>query len=114
MCQKNVKTFAHSFSNHFKMSNTEEQLKKIVLQKCELKKLLISDCKIISQRIFMQDKNYLSESTIKRIFGFMQAPPVFSPFVYDSLARFAGYESYKTFKALQQLQIDEQNEEVEI
>ncbi|RYE59536.1 MAG: hypothetical protein EOP48_00535 [Sphingobacteriales bacterium] len=77
----------------------EEKLKEAVLTKFGLTNISRKDCKLLSEDIFLKDKNYLSESTIKRFFGFLEVPLIFSPFVYNSLARYVGYGSFDNFKA---------------
>jgi len=69
-----------------------------VLETCDIEALDKADCKEISIRIFVKDRNYVSETTIKKIFGLLEntAPP--SPFVLDSLARFTGYTDWEDFK----------------
>jgi hypothetical protein len=52
----------------------------------------------ISIKIFNRDKTYLSESTIKRFFRVLPSEDAPSPFVVESLAKFAGYQSWDEFK----------------
>lgn len=78
-------------------SNCEEDLKKLILKKCGIDTVSVRDCRMISERIFEQDKNYLSESTLKRFFGFLDPPSSFSPFVKDALCIFLGYGSFQQF-----------------
>jgi len=69
-----------------------------VLQACGIEALGKADCKEISICIFLKDRNYLSETTIKKFFGLLQNTENPSPFVLDSLARFTGYTDWDDFK----------------
>ncbi|KQM77865.1 hypothetical protein ASE74_15815 [Pedobacter sp. Leaf216] len=69
-----------------------------VLSACKIETLCITDCKEISIKIFAKDRNYLSETTIKRFFGVLKDTADASPFVLDSLAIFTGYTGWEDFK----------------
>jgi len=57
----------------------------------------IQDCKKISIEIFIRHRNYISESSIKRFFGFLPGPYLPSPFVLNSLSQFAGFNCWDEF-----------------
>jgi hypothetical protein len=73
-------------------------LKAQILEACGIKILCIADCREISMQIFNKDKNYLSETTIQRFLGLIDSTDLPSPFVLDSLAKFAGYTGWDQFK----------------
>lgn len=75
------------------MENTEQiaQQKAMIIKKAGLKPESQVDYKIISQKIFLETKNFLSESTIKNIF--QQNRKLESLFVLNSLAQFLDYPS---------------------
>lgn len=80
------------------LSEVDLTLKKCVLRKCGITSISARDCRLISEEIFNLDKNYISETTIKRFFGIMESKGTFSPFVYNSLCIFCGFNGYDDFK----------------
>ncbi|WP_316832073.1 hypothetical protein [Pedobacter aquatilis] len=82
------------------------ELRKQILSVCKIEHLTIKDCKEISEKIFVRDRNYLSENTIKRFFGFTNLPVLFSPFVLDSLSHFAGFKDWDDFLNQKQAQLN--------
>ncbi|MCX2474155.1 hypothetical protein OQZ33_07420 [Pedobacter sp. MC2016-05] len=80
--------------------NTNEllsELRKFVLIKSGLKNIDPSHCKLISEYIFQETKNYVSETTIKRFFGFANTQHKFSLFTLSSLSQYIGYSDWNTF-----------------
>lgn len=80
--------------------NTNEllsELRKFVLIKSGLKNIDPSHCKLISEYIFQETKNYVSETTIKRFFGFANTQHKFSLFTLNSLSQYIGYSDWNTF-----------------
>ena len=84
------------------MDNVHAQLrlKKKVLIQCGISQLREQDCKVISQLVFLKNKNYISESSIKRLYGFWGKETKFvSRFILDSLSQFIGFENWEAFKS---------------
>lgn len=75
-----------------------EILRAQILSKCGIGAISSRDCKQISEMIFEQDKNYLSETTIKRFFGILDWDQPFSPFVLNSLCNFTDFQTYEAFR----------------
>ncbi|WP_231426952.1 MULTISPECIES: hypothetical protein [Pedobacter] len=78
------------------VANIHDDLKKLVLLKCGINEITVQDCKEISHSIFIQDKNYLSEHTIRGVFG-LKPMNGYSLFVCDCLSQFVGYQHYAAF-----------------
>ncbi|WP_231425348.1 MULTISPECIES: hypothetical protein [Pedobacter] len=78
--------------------DAEEYLKRLILLKCEIDSISLKDFRVISEKIFIQDQNYLSENTIKKFFGITDDKATFSSFVYNSLSLFVGFESYEEYE----------------
>ncbi|WP_231427481.1 MULTISPECIES: hypothetical protein [Pedobacter] len=72
-------------------------LRKFVLIKSGLKIIDPSHCKLISEYVFQETKNYVSETTIKRFFGFATTLHKFSLFTLNSLSQYIGYSDWNTF-----------------
>ncbi|MCZ4222627.1 hypothetical protein [Pedobacter rhodius] len=80
--------------------NTNElisQLRKFVLIKSGLRNIDPANCKTISESIFKETKNYISETTVKRFFGFAQTHHKFSLFTLNSLSQYIGYPDWESF-----------------
>ncbi|WP_316739373.1 hypothetical protein [Pedobacter aquatilis] len=80
--------------------NTNEllsQLKKFVLIKSGLRNIDPAHCKTISELIFKETKNYVSETTVKRFFGFAQTLHKFSLFTLNSLSQYVGFSDWEAF-----------------
>ncbi|WP_443936702.1 hypothetical protein [Pedobacter sp. MW01-1-1] len=73
------------------------ELRKFVLIKSGLRNIDPSQCKIISESIFLETKNYVSETTIKRFFGFANTIHKFSLFTLNSLSQYVGYPDWESF-----------------
>jgi len=78
--------------------NLEIQLKERVLTKSGIINITETDCRLISELVFLKTKNYISESNLKRIYGFSRNSNVIpTPFVLNSLSQFIGFENWKDF-----------------
>ncbi|WP_316829613.1 hypothetical protein [Pedobacter aquatilis] len=80
--------------------NTNEllsQLRKFVLIKSGLRNIDPAHCKTISELVFKETKNYVSETTVKRFFGFAQTLHKFSLFTLNSLSQYVGYTDWESF-----------------
>ena len=73
------------------------QLRKFVLIKSGLRNIDPANCKTISELIFKETKNYISETTVKRFFGFAQTHHKFSVFTLNSLSQYIGYSDWESF-----------------
>jgi len=80
--------------------NTNEllsQLRRFVLIKSGLRNIDPAHCKTISELIFKETKNYVSETTVKRFFGFAQTLHKFSLFTLNSLSQYIGFSDWESF-----------------
>lgn len=73
------------------------ELRKFVLIKSGLRNIDPGHCKIISEYVFQETKNYVSETTIKRFFGFANTLHKFSLFTLNSLSQYIGYSNWESF-----------------
>lgn len=73
------------------------ELRKFVLTKSGLRNIDPAHCKVISEYVFQETKNYVSETTIKRFFGFANTLHKFSLFTLNSLSQYIGYTDWKAF-----------------
>ncbi|WP_029275910.1 hypothetical protein [Pedobacter borealis] len=73
------------------------ELRKFVLIKSGLRNIDPSHCKTISEYVFQETKNYVSETTIKRFFGFANTLHKFSLFTLNSLSQYIGYNDWDSF-----------------
>lgn len=93
--------------------NTNEllsQLRKFVLIKSGLRNIDPGHCKTISEFIFKETKNYVSETTVKRFFGFAQTLHKFSLFTLNSLSQYIGYSDWESFCNDKQSQNEDVND----
>src|ERR1700761_1640440 len=74
-----------------------EELKNCVLIAAGIKNLTPADCKSISQQIDYKTKKNISETTIKRIYGFAFAKYKPSLFTLDTMAKFCDYDGWENF-----------------
>jgi hypothetical protein len=72
-------------------------LKKNVLTNACYQALSPSDCKALSTEIFRKTGHQLSETTLKRIYGFAYSKFQPSLFTLDAMSRFSGYDSWLDF-----------------
>ncbi|MGO4878608.1 hypothetical protein ACEN2P_18535 [Pedobacter psychrotolerans] len=73
------------------------ELRKFVLTKSGLRNIDPAHCKVISEYVFQETKNYVSETTIKRFFGFANTLHKFSLFTLNSLSQYIGYADWDAF-----------------
>lgn len=73
------------------------ELRKFVLTKSGLRNIDPAHCKVISEYVFQETKNYVSETTIKRFFGFANTLHKFSLFTLNSLSQYVGYSDWDAF-----------------
>ncbi|RZK18733.1 MAG: hypothetical protein EOO86_09405 [Pedobacter sp.] len=73
------------------------ELRKFVLIKSGLRNIDPAHCKVISEYVFQETKNYVSETTIKRFFGFANTLHKFSLFTLNSLSQYIGYADWGSF-----------------
>ncbi|UKT63113.1 hypothetical protein [Pedobacter mucosus] len=73
------------------------ELRKFVLIKSGLRNIDPGHCKFISEYVFHDTKNYVSETTIKRFFGFANTLHKFSLFTLNSLSQYIGYTDWDSF-----------------
>ena len=81
-----------SLSPHF-----YELLKNTVLATSGFTNVAPCDCKVISIEIFNRTKNRISETTLKRIFGFAYSKFKPSLFSMDAMAKYCGYRGWDDF-----------------
>lgn len=74
-----------------------QELRKFVLIKSGLRNIDPGHCKVISEFVFQETKNYVSETTIKRFFGFANTLHKFSLFTLNSLSQYIGYSDWDSF-----------------
>lgn len=74
------------------MSNTLilHELKRLILAKADIRVISPSDCGIISLAVQKELKKNISETTIKRLFGFAIHTHEFSRFTINTLAEYVG------------------------
>jgi hypothetical protein len=74
-----------------------EILKTAVLTASELTTITPCDCRIISANIFNKTKQSISETTLKRVYGFAYSKFKPSLFTIDVMAKYCGYSSWEVF-----------------
>jgi len=80
------------------LSSAHFQLLKIeVLQNAGIKTITPADCKAISLQISNFTKQVISETTLKRIFGFALSKFNPSQYTIDLMAKYCGYSGWKDF-----------------
>jgi hypothetical protein len=78
-------------SHHFQL------LKKLVLTVSNLSHVTPSDCKKLSEFIFQKTKLKISETTLKRVYGFANSEFKPSQFTIDTLLQYCGYHTWTSF-----------------
>lgn len=78
-----------------------EILKQAVLANSGLKSVAPGDCKLISFKIFEATRQSVSETTLKRVYGFAYSKFRPSLFTIDVMARYCGYEGWDDFRLQQ-------------
>jgi len=74
-----------------------DNLKKLVLSIAEFKNISPSDCKTLSILIFRKTNQQVSETTLKRVYGFAYSKFKPSLFTMDAMARYCGYEGWAQY-----------------
>lgn len=74
-----------------------DSLKKLVLANTGFDSVSPSDCKTLSVQIFRKTGQQLSETTLKRIYGFAYSKFQPSLFTLDAMARFSGFKDWSDF-----------------
>ncbi len=69
-----------------------QELKRLILVKTEIKVISPSDCRLISMSIQKETKKNISETTIKRLFGFAEIKHQFSKFTINAFIEYVGYQ----------------------
>jgi len=74
-----------------------ESLKKLVLTVADLSNITPADCKILSAKIFKKTSQQVSETTLKRVYGFAYSKFNPSLFTLDAMAKFCNFTSWTDF-----------------
>jgi hypothetical protein len=82
-----------------------ELLKSYVLENSHLTRIQASDCKILSARISDKTNHTVSETTLKRIYGFALSKFKPSLFTIDVLSNYCGYNGWDDFCKKQDRQL---------
>ncbi|MFD0793489.1 hypothetical protein ACFQZX_07655 [Mucilaginibacter litoreus] len=72
-------------------------LKKEVLTKSGIQNITPADCKLIAADIFNKTKHSISETTLKRMYGFAYSKFKPSLFTIDVMARYCNYQGWEDF-----------------
>ncbi len=72
------------------------------------KNLLPADCKVLSGDIYAKTEKSISETTLKRLFGFAKRSFDFSIYTLDTLAIYLDYENWNSFYELNQTPAEKQ------
>src|ERR1700761_3222761 len=73
------------------------QLKEVTLVTAGLTQILPSDCKALSESIFLKTNMLISTTTLKRIYGFAYSKFNPSTFTIDAMALYCGYKNWVDF-----------------
>ncbi|SEN49687.1 hypothetical protein SAMN05216436_11750 [bacterium A37T11] len=76
-----------------------EELKKQVIEKAGISNLKTSDCYRLAVDIYVKTQKQISETTLKRIFGFAERRYNPSSFTLNAMAEFCGYESWTAYNS---------------
>lgn len=76
------------------------RLRSELLFKYGLSKIQPEDCNKISIAIFLENGNYISEQSIKMVFGLIPSSNNFHPAVLDMLSKYVGYEDWEAFTSM--------------
>jgi len=72
-------------------------LKKHVLSAAGFKNIIPSDCRVLSLQIFKKTNQRVSETTLKRVYGFAYSKFRPSQFTLDAMAKFCDYTGWEDF-----------------
>jgi len=73
------------------------ELKKQVLKIAQIDHIMAADCYLLAQKITAKTHKTISQTTLKRIYGFAQSRYAVSNFTLNVLAQYCGYESWHSF-----------------
>src|ERR1700761_576347 len=73
------------------------QLKENVLVTAGITQILPSECKSLSESIFLKTNMLISTTTLKRIYGFAYSKFNPSAFTIDAMALYCGYKNWGDF-----------------
>lgn len=82
-----------------------ETLKEKVLQQANISMLNTADCSYLSSAILAKTKKSISETTIKRVYGFANSRFKPSAFTLNTLAQYCNYKSWDEFCAQEKLPV---------
>lgn len=91
-----------------------ELLKNKVISMAGLQSITPADCKLISYLINNKTRQCISETTLKRIYGFALSNFQPSLFTLDALAKFCGYAGCKDFCEKNEKKVEQKNHEGEL
>ena len=74
-----------------------EALKKLVLTTADLDNIIPGDCKTLSLKIYKKTNQQVSETTLKRVYGFAFSKFKPSLFTLEAMARFCGFSGWASF-----------------
>ncbi|GAB3936543.1 hypothetical protein [Mucilaginibacter myungsuensis] len=74
-----------------------EKLKAELLNHCGIREIMPSDCKRLSADIYAKTHLQVSETTIKRVYGFACTEFMPSTFTITAMARYCGYHGWNNF-----------------
>ncbi len=74
-----------------------DALKKLVLENANHDHITSAHCKDVAVAIEQRTKERVSETTLKRLFGFAESPCKPSAFTMDVLAKFCGYKHWEDY-----------------
>jgi hypothetical protein len=79
------------------LNHSLEALKSAVLLSSGFKSIAPGDCKVISLKVFERTKHSISETTLKRVYGFAYSKFRPSLFTIDTMAKYCGFEGWDDF-----------------
>src|ERR1700743_895909 len=74
-----------------------DELKQLVLTTGGYKSILPSDCKSLSSLIYRKTNHQLSETTLKRVYGFAYSKFKPSQFTLDAMAQYCGFNGWADY-----------------
>ena len=74
-----------------------DELKQLVLTTGGYKSISPSDCKSLSSLIYRKTNHQLSETTLKRVYGFAYSKFKPSQFTLDAMAQYCGFNGWADY-----------------
>ncbi|RYE20455.1 MAG: cation transporter [Sphingobacteriales bacterium] len=74
-----------------------EELKNCVIKVAGLLTITPGDCKLLSQLILLKTHQRISETTLKRVYGFAYSKFKPSTFTIEALSQYCGHDSWNAF-----------------